>query len=133
VRATVLAAVSMSLVLSACRSTESDLPPEYRNVAVPAAWLATPEATQRGSELFARYCTLCHGVRGDGRGLQREGLTPPPRDFTDPAWRASTSPRRVYFAIREGRRGTAMPSWKSLSEQDDWALTGYVLSLAPSK
>jgi mono/diheme cytochrome c family protein len=60
-------------------------------------------------------------------------LVPPPQDFTDPGWRATTSPRRVFFAIREGRIGTAMPSWKSLSEQDDWDLTAYVQSLAGQK
>ncbi len=100
---------------------------------VPAAWLASADAARRGGELFRQYCVLCHGERGDGRGLQREGLTPPPRDFTDPAWRAGITARHAYFAIREGVRGTAMPSWKSLSEQDDWALVAYVLSLAPSK
>ena len=132
-RARLLAVVPMLLALSACRSGDRALPAEYRNVAVPDVWLASPAAAKRGAALFAQYCTLCHGTRGDGQGLQREGLRPPPRDFTDPAWRASTTTKQVYFAIREGVKGTAMPSWKSLTEQDDWALTGYVLSLAPPK
>jgi hypothetical protein len=45
------------------------------------------------------------------------------------AWRQSTSPRRVFFAIREGLSGTPMPEWKSLSEEDAWDMTAYVLSL----
>jgi mono/diheme cytochrome c family protein len=52
-----------------------------------------------------------------------------PRDFTNAEWRRSTSPRRVFFAIREGLSGTPMPEWKSLSEQDAWDMTAYVLSL----
>ena len=121
---------SMSLVLSACRNVDSDLPREYRAMAVPMDVLQSPDAIRQGHDLFLRYCTLCHGVRGDGQGLQREGLQPPPRDFTDPMWRAATSPRQVFFAIREGRRSTAMPSWKSLSEGDTWELTAFILSLS---
>jgi len=116
--------------LSGCHSADGDLPREYRTAAVPTA---STEAVDRGRALFQKYCTLCHGVRGDGRGLQQEGLVPPPQDFTDPGWRTTTSARRVFFAIREGRARTAMPSWKSLSEQDGWDLTAYVLSLGGQK
>jgi hypothetical protein len=35
----------------------------------------------------------------------------------------------VFFAIREGLHGTAMPSWKGFGEQDSWALTAHVLAL----
>ena len=83
--------------------------------------------------MFVQSCALCHGERGDGHGLRREGLTRPPRDFTDPGWRQLTSPRRVFFAIREGVKGTAMPAWRNLSEQDAWDLTAYVLSLGKAR
>jgi hypothetical protein len=56
-------------------------------------------------------------------------LTPPPRDFTNPAWRQSVTPRRVFFAIREGLAPSSMPSWKALSEKQAWDLTAYVLSI----
>jgi mono/diheme cytochrome c family protein len=35
----------------------------------------------------------------------------------------------VYYAIREGVHGTAMPSWKSLPDEDIWDLVAYVLSV----
>ena len=129
-RRVLLALAWMLLVSSACGDADRGLPREYRAVAVPVQQLASSDAVTRGRALFQKYCTLCHGVRGDGKGLQHEGLTPPPRDFTDPAWRQRTSPRHVYFAIREGVATTAMPSWKSLTEQDGWDLTAYVLSLS---
>lgn len=119
----------MWLASSACRDVDSDLPREYRTRPVPQELLSSAESVRRGGALFQKYCTLCHGVRGDGHGLQSEGLVPAPRDLTDPGWRQATSPRHVFFAIREGLHGTAMPSWKSLSEQDGWDLTAYVLSL----
>lgn len=117
------------LVLPGCADGDRDLPGAYRRVDVSEARLASPAARQRGAALFVRHCALCHGERGDGQGVRKEGLTRPPRDFTNPAWRASTSARRVFFAIREGLHGTPMPAWKSLSEQDGWDLTAYLLSM----
>ena len=119
----------MSLVSPGCADVDRDLPREYRRLEVPDARLESMAARRRGDRLFQQHCALCHGASGDGRGVRREGLTSLPRDFTDPAWRMGTSPRRVFFAIREGLRGTAMPSWKALSEHDAWDMTAYVMSL----
>ncbi len=119
----------MWLALPGCGGPDRDLPRPYRTLEVPEALLVSADARMRGGQLFREHCALCHGERGNGRGVRREGLTQPPRDFTDPVWRRSTSPRRVFFTIREGLSGTPMASWKSLSEQDAWKMTTYVLSL----
>jgi mono/diheme cytochrome c family protein len=87
------------------------------------------DARMRGAATFREHCVLCHGESGDGFGLRREGLASPPRDFTDPRWRQTTSPRRIFFAIREGLAPAAMPSWKTLSDDQIWDLTAYVWSL----
>jgi mono/diheme cytochrome c family protein len=129
-RRLLMIALSTWLVWPGCADAERDLPRAYRRVDVPAALLASADARTRGSRLFHEHCALCHGDRGDGQGVRRHGLTRAPRDFTDPGWRASTTPRRVFFAIREGLPGTPMPGWKALSEQDAWTMTAYVLSLA---
>ena len=121
--------VWMWLVSQGCAESDGDLPRAYRRVEAPSALLASAEARMRGQRLFHEHCALCHGDRGDGQGIRREGLTSSPRNFTDPGWRTSTSPRHVFFAIREGLRGTAMPSWKSLSERDAWEMTAHVLSV----
>jgi mono/diheme cytochrome c family protein len=122
-------ALLMSLVLLACADVDRDLPRPYRNLRVPAALLQSSDAQRRGRVVFLEHCAICHGERGDGHGVRRAGFVRPPRDFTNPEWRRSTSPRRVFFAIREGIWGTPMPAWTSLSEQDAWNLAAYVLSL----
>ena len=123
-----LAGLSMSLVLPGCADADRTLPRPYRRMDVPTAVLSSADARSRGRKLFLDHCALCHGEQGNGQGMRKEGLTSPPRNFMDAAWHRSTSPRRVFFAIREGVTGTSMPSWKSLSEQDAWDLTAYVLS-----
>jgi high-affinity iron transporter len=96
---------------------------------VPEERLVSAQASARGQALFLEHCALCHGARADGDGVRREGLSTRPRDFTDPSWRRRASPRAVFFVIREGVRGTAMPSWKSLDEGQAWDLVAFLLSV----
>lgn len=97
---------------------------------MPESRLRSPAARERGRRLYLEHCALCHGERADGRGVRREGLSSPPRDFTDPAWRQRTSPRRVFYTIREGSAGTAMAAWKSLDEGETWDLAAYLLAVS---
>jgi mono/diheme cytochrome c family protein len=53
-----------------------------------------------------------------------------PTDFTDRAWQRRSAPAYIYYIIREGKRGTPMPSWKVLDEDETWDLVAYVLSVA---
>lgn len=124
------AALLISLWSTACSGGgDEGLPAPYARLAVPEERLSSEAAIARGRELYAANCALCHGERGDGHGRRASGFARPPRSFLDPAWRASTSPRRVYFAIREGLHGTPMPSWKALGEDECWDLTAYVMAV----
>jgi high-affinity iron transporter len=119
-------AAPAALALLAC---EREVPAAYRSLAVPADRLADPAARERGRALFAKYCALCHGERGDGHGERRSGLSTPPRDFTDAAWQARASPIRIFAVLREGVPGTAMASWAALSTDETWDLVAFVRSL----
>jgi cytochrome c oxidase cbb3-type subunit II len=123
-------AMALGLFTLACKGADGDLPPAYRDLPVPMDRLASAAARERGRVLFREHCALCHGVNGDGRGERREGFALPPQDFTSSKWRRRTTPRRVFFALREGKRGTAMPSWRTLDDASLWDLTAYVLSIA---
>lgn len=122
--------LAMSLASSACSDPDAKLPEAYRRLAVPAAQLESPAARERGRALFLEHCALCHGDRADGHGVRQQALSTPPRDFTDRAWKARTSPRRVFYVIREGSPGTAMPAWKVLDDGQTWDLTAYLLSVS---
>ena len=126
-RRAILIALLISLVLSAC-SKDRDLPEPYRRLKVSPGLLDSAEARENGRKLFLTSCALCHGEKADGRGVRREGLSVPPRDFTNPSWRTAMTPRRVFFAIREGVHGTPMPGWKSFTDAQTWDLVAFLLS-----
>lgn len=115
--------------LWACSGPESDLPESYRTIAVPEDVTShAPAAVERGREVFLEYCALCHGENADGRGV-RQNLSSHPRDLSQPAWCRTVTPRRLYFVVREGVQGTAMPSWKALSEEESWDVVAHLLSV----
>lgn len=124
------AALLMSLALSACSAEESEYARNYGELEVPLSRLSSDEARERGRELFRDKCALCHGKRGDGNGVRSSALSRRPPDFTNPGWRQSTTPREVFKLVSEGKRGTSMPAWPTLSDDQTWDLVAYVLSLA---
>ncbi|HHT9126417.1 MAG TPA: cbb3-type cytochrome c oxidase subunit II [Candidatus Brocadiia bacterium] len=85
----------------------------------------TKELLGRGKGLYEANCVLCHGERGDGKGLASQ-VTPPPADFTDQEWKYGGKLEEIFHLISNGVPGTMMPPWKQLPETDRWALVYYV-------
>jgi mono/diheme cytochrome c family protein len=97
----------------------------------------TEERLQQGGQLYRRHrCLQCHNVTGDGRGPAGQWVTPYPRDFRQGVFKFTTSgsskPRRrdLHRTLREGLKGTAMPSFALLAESDRDLLASYVTYLA---
>ena len=121
----------MSLALSAC-SPEHATPSakDYSQVDVPQARLSSDEARQRGRLIYERKCQLCHGEHADGNGVRSKGLSRRPADFTSAEWRSNVSARFLFEIVSEGKRGTSMPAWPTLSNDEKWDVVAYVLSVA---
>ena len=75
-------------------------------------------ATETVQSRYAEYCSVCHGDRGDGRSHAQQGLVPPPRDFTAPAF-ANATRERIVAAITNGMPGSAMIAWQSVFTPDE--------------
>jgi mono/diheme cytochrome c family protein len=125
-----MGALVMSLALSACSAESTPSTADYSKLEVPVERLSSDDARGRGRALFKNKCALCHGVRADGNGVRREGLSGKPINFHNREWRASTTPRHVFEVLSEGKRGTSMPAWPTLSNEQKWDVVAYVLRVA---
>ncbi len=125
-----MGALLMSLALLACNARDEPSAAEYREIEVPVDRLSSDEARQRGRTLFRAKCALCHGDGADGRGVRSKGLSGKPANFTNPEWRRTTTPAQVFRILSEGKRGTSMPAWPTLSDDQKWDVIAYVLSVA---
>jgi len=82
-------------------------------------------AINRGSNLFKEHCAGCHGSAGKGDGWVSQALLRPPKDLT--AIRFSWL--GLSQTLWNGKRGTAMPSWRTLSEPDLAGIAAFVMTL----
>jgi mono/diheme cytochrome c family protein len=118
--------------------------PEFgEDDAPPAPWAhwnlrraAGPVSSDRAGTqvgLYREHCAHCHGISGDGAGPTAGYLSPYPRDFRLGKFKYKSTKlgkpptdddlRRL---IRNGIPGTAMPSFRTLHEDELDALIDYV-------
>jgi cytochrome c oxidase cbb3-type subunit III len=71
-----------------------------------------PGVTRPGAYIFHNYCSVCHGDKGDGQSRAKNGLNPPPRNYTTPESAIELTRERMIHSVTNGRPGTAMISWK---------------------
>jgi high-affinity iron transporter len=91
---------------------------------------AQPPDLGTAAALYASQCAGCHGANGHGDGPAGAGMDPPPSDFHDQARMASRSVHGLYSTISLGVPGTGMSAFRSLSENERWALAFHVASFA---
>ncbi len=91
---------------------------------------ATSASIQKGKNLYAEYCAMCHGDQGKGDGPMAESLDPKPANLTDRDRIGSQSDGELFWKIAKGN--PPMPDFeKALSEQEIWHLVNYLRTLAP--
>lgn len=86
------------------------------------------ENLNKGKSVYTSFCMNCHGTKGHGDGPVGQMLIPPAADLTS---LGEKSDKEILSTIRNGRPGTAMPSWKNdLSVQDIEDVLSYVRSFS---
>jgi mono/diheme cytochrome c family protein len=105
-------------------------PPEAKRLAtttMPTAIVLRRGNPKRGSALFMSYCAGCHGLAGHG------GIAP---EIANPVFQNAASDEFIVATIRNGRRGTAMPSFqpqiagaRMLSDADLGDLLAFIRTL----
>jgi mono/diheme cytochrome c family protein len=99
--------------------------------------LASYEENQ-GANLFAKYCSVCHGLEGKGDGFNAFNLDPHPRDLTDSTYMGALSDEQIVQTIANGGRSMnkshLMPAYgKTLNRDQIRNLATFVRSLPALK
>lgn len=92
---------------------------------------------RHGAEVYRERCAGCHGVTGDGNGESAAYLQPKPRDyrrgvfkFTSTPYGAKPARSDLVRTIRRGAKGTSMPAFPWLSDEDVQAVIDYIILLS---
>ena len=96
---------------------------------------AEPGPVQEGARLYQGTpgrisCATCHGVKGDGRGPLASQFNPPPRNFACAKTISGVPDGQLFWIIRFGSPGAAMPPHRNLSDEQIWQLVVYLRSLS---
>jgi len=99
--------------------------------------LGTEAQRESGKQLYLKYCSQCHGEKGDGEGYATPHLRPRPRDFTSGKFKIRTTPngalpthQDLVNIIRRGMPYTSMPAWPTLSDQQVSELAYFITTFS---
>ncbi len=87
-----------------------------------------------GGELYRAYCAGCHGMEGDGFGVNSYDLDVAPRDHTDTDEMSARTDEELAKAIKQGgkavNKSVLMPAWeRNLSDDEIDRLVLYLREL----
>lgn len=104
-------------------------PDEFLNLVNPLP--VTPSRIAKGKLIYQSLasplqCKHCHGLRGDGTGHMGLEANPPARNFTCSETMRAISDGQMFWIIRNGAPGTAMPAYADLADWQIWVLIHYI-------
>jgi mono/diheme cytochrome c family protein len=105
--------------------------------------------TDMGKKVYQKYCVICHGAKGDGKGLVgiihrfgKKGLvwSVYPRDFTAGVYKFRTTPtgclpddKDLMMITTQGIPRSGMPSHEDVSVENRRAVIEYLKTLSPRR
>jgi len=97
----------------------------------------TDAQRESGKRLYLKYCSQCHGEKGDAEGYATPHLYPRPRNFTTGKFKVRTTPngalpthQDIVNVIRRGMPYTSMPAWPTLSDQEVSDIAHFITSFS---
>lgn len=93
---------------------------------------------RHGEALYKVYCTQCHGLEGNGRGINTPDMAVLPRNHTDRGEMSARTDADLFKAIQGGgkavNKSVLMPAWgENLDESDIHDLVAYLRELCCGK
>jgi len=111
---------------SAMMQAKKAIPEEYK---VMDRTPVTPgiASTKKGEALFKESCSMCHGVKGDGRGEVALDMELSIASFRDKKHSGMYGPGEKYWIIQHGIEALEMPAFPEFSPQERWSLVNYII------
>jgi len=100
--------------------------------------VGTEAQRESGKALYLKFCSQCHGEKGDGEGYASQHLRPKPRNFTTGKFKVRTTPngalpthQDLVNIIRRGMPYTSMPAWPALADQEVSNIAHFITTFSP--
>lgn len=91
----------------------------------------TEAVLERGRKRFNIFCTPCHGITGEGRGMIVErGFPPPPSYHID---RLRQAPPGHFYSVITNGFGAMYSHAARIPPEDRWAIVAYIRALQMSQ
>ncbi|MEW6312652.1 MAG: cytochrome c [Pseudomonadota bacterium] len=81
------------------------------------------QAKEGAADNYKTYCVQCHGMEGNGKGVNIRDMSVQPRDHTDAKSMSGRSDAELFKVIKEGGpaidKSVLMPPWgDTLSDEE---------------
>lgn len=84
---------------------------------------ASAWAKESAADNYKTYCVQCHGMEGNGKGVNIRDMSVQPRDHTDAKAMSGRTDEQLFKVIKEGGpaidKSVLMPSWSSTLSDDE--------------
>ncbi|MDX8400072.1 MAG: cytochrome c [Gallionellaceae bacterium] len=81
------------------------------------------QAGETASDNYKAYCIQCHGMEGNGKGVNVPDMSVVPRDHTDLKSMSARSDDELFKVIKEGgaaiSKSELMPSWSGTFSDEE--------------
>jgi len=119
------------------QATPAIKPPTQQEVAPVSPPVPQPKlalVTEKTRQTYQWYCAQCHGMKGEGDGINAKSLTVPPRNHTKAEYLETRTDEQLFEAVKFGGlsvgRAPCMPAWgHTLDEDAIHSLVQYIREL----
>jgi cytochrome c oxidase cbb3-type subunit III len=100
------------------------MPNRFLLILLPLVMATLPVmAKETAADNYKTYCVQCHGMDGNGKGVNIRDMSVQPRDHTDAKSMSTRSDDALFKVIKEGGlsidKSVLMPSWGDTLTDDE--------------
>ncbi len=85
--------------------------------------IAVSANAETAKDNYRTYCVQCHGLEGDGKGINVADMSSQPRDHTDAKERSARTDQELFKVIKDGgqsiSKSVLMPPWSSVLTDEE--------------